>query len=332
MKNFQTALLVFCLMQSLHVCLAQQPTPAQPPAASSTTSTETAKQTIRRTVAFIGVPYQDGLTQKVAIGTCFFVSITDKRLPEGQVFVYLITNRHVAQPGVDLNSPYPVSGVIVRLNLVKPNDGRQSIEELIPLNDRFRWYFPQDPAVDVAVLPIGLDKDMFDYVQIPSSLIVTAEMVKSGDVVVGDRVTFAGFFSNFPGQKRMEPIVREGVIAMMPDEALDTTLHKPGHMYLADLHAFHGNSGSPVFVNVAGSSHHGQFTIGEKYLLLGLISGYYPESEGFSVPAAMILTGEVRDNSGIAAIVPAEELIKLLNSTELQALRDKEISLMTKKP
>src|SRR2546429_607374 len=128
---------------------------------------------------------------------------------------------------------------------------------------------------------------------------------------------FAGFFTGFSGQTRMEPIVRQGVIAMLPEEKLDTTLHKKGQLFLADLHAFHGNSGSPVFANVGGMRPAGLFP-GDRYVLLGVICGYYPESAGFSVPAATILTGEVRDNSGIAAIVPGEELVRLLNSPEVQ--------------
>ena len=128
----------------------------------------------------------------------------------------------------------------------------------------------------------------------------------------------------------MEPIVRQGVIAMLPEEKLDTTLHKKGQLFLADLHAFHGNSGSPVFANLGGM-HRGSLYMGDRYMLLGVISGYYPESAGFSVPAATVLTGEVRDNSGIAAIVPAEELIKLLNSDEVQAARNRAVKL-PKKP
>jgi len=53
---------------------------------------------------------------------------------------------------------------------------------------------------------------------------------------------------------------------------------------------------------------------------------------GFSVPAATVLTGEVRDNSGIATIVPADELSKLLSSAELRADQDQYVSGLTKKP
>src|ERR1700730_6674083 len=290
MKSFRIPFLVLFLSVSLQVCSAQQPAPAQSPVASSITSPQSFTQQIRRVVAFLTVAYQDGLTPKGAIGTCFFVSVLDKRLGENQAFVYLVTNRHVAQPGIDLGTPHTVLGAILRMNLITPQGEIESVQEQIPLGTQFRWYFPQDNAVDLAILPIAPPTDKYSYMQIPSSMIATSDMVKAGDVLVGDRVTFAGYFSNFPGQKRIEPIVRQGVIAMIPDENLDTTLHKPGRLYLADLHAFHGNSGSPVFVNVGGSPHHGTIMMGDNYLLLGLVSGYYPESVGFSVPAATVLT------------------------------------------
>jgi len=59
---------------------------------------------------------------------------------------------------------------------------------------------------------------------------------------------------------------------------------------------------------------------------LGVISGYFPEGENFSVPAAHVLTGEVHDNSGIATVVPAYQLISLLDSTPAKRLRDEVIS------
>jgi hypothetical protein len=271
----------------------------------------------------------DGISRKGVVGTCFFVSVLDKRLGENQGFIYLVTNRHVAQPGIDLGIPYQVSEAVLRLNLVVPRGEIESVEERIPLDNLFRWYFPQDDAVDLAVLPLAPNQKTFSYEQIPFSMIATSDQVDAGDVVVGDRLLFAGYFSSFPGQVRIEPIIREGVIAMMPDENLDTTLHKPGRIYLADLHAFHGNSGSPVLVNVSGN-HHGVITMGEKWLLLGLISGYYPESVGYSVPAATVLTGEVRDNSGIATIVPAYELKKLLDSAEIRAQQERDVSIYLK--
>jgi len=276
------------------------------------------------------VAYSNGPIQGGAIGTCFFVSVPDKRLGENSAFIYLVTNRHVAQPGIDLGAPYQVHSVFLRLNLATPEGENQSAAGPIALTGRTHWFFPSDDAVDLAILNIAPDQKTFNYRNIPASMIANSELSKVDHVGVGDSVTFAGYFSSFSGQTRMEPIVRQGVIAMLPQEKLDTTLHKKGQLILADLHAFHGNSGSPVFVNVGGF-HRGSISP-EKYILLGVISGYYPESAGFSVPAATVLTGEVRDNSGIATVVPGEELVKLLNSQEVQADRDAQVAMLTKKP
>jgi hypothetical protein len=326
----RTSALALCLHLALLTCAAQQPIGSQPPVAA-TASLETPAEQIRSTVAFIQVDYKDGADVKGVVGTCFFISIPDKRLGEGRSFTYLVTNRHVAQPGIDIGTPYRVSDALIRINLVATQGASGSFTGRIPLSDELHWYLPKDDAVDLAILPFAPDQKTYAYKNIPSTMIATSEQVKGGDVVVGDRVVFAGYFTNFPGQIRIEPIIREGVIAMLPDEDLDTTLHKPGRVYLADLHAFHGNSGSPVFVNTAGT-HHGTFTMGDKFLLLGIISGYFPESVGYSVPAASVLTGEVHDNSGIASIVPAEELKKLLESPEIRAQQEREIAKLPKTP
>jgi hypothetical protein len=64
------------------------------------------------------------------------------------------------------------------------------------------------------------------------------------------------YFSNFLNMRRVQPIVREGFIAMLPNELIETTLHKPGRVYLADIHVCEGNSGGPLF-RVAGTTEQG---------------------------------------------------------------------------
>lgn len=335
MRSLRILTLVLCVHLMLLTAYAQQPPQSQPsappqqPAASAAAPTTPATEQIRKTVGFLMVAYRNGLAQGGVIGTCFFVWVRDQRLGENQGFVYLVTNRHVAQPGIDLGTPYQVQAIFIRMNLVTPEGGIQSVQEQIPLG-QMHWFFPSDEAVDLAIALLAPDQKRYAYLSIPSSMIVTSEQLKTGDVGVDDPVSFAGYFSNFPGHTRMEPIVRHGVIAMLPEEKLDTTLHKQGRLFLADLHAFHGNSGSPVFVNTGGM-HHGTIYAGERYTLLGILSGYYPESAGFSVPAATVLTGEVRDNSGIATIVPGEELTNLLNSREVQADRDRQVTVLNQK-
>jgi hypothetical protein len=161
----------------------------------------------------------------------------------------------------------------------------------------------------------------FPSFTIPVSAFATQDRVEALGISPGDGVAFAGYLYQWPGDKKIQPIVRQGVLAMMPDETIGTTLNKrPGHLYLADVHAFHGNSGSPLFVTTGGIR--GNSISGTSYYLLGVISGYYPEGETFSVPAAKVLTGQVHDNSGITTVVPANEIKSLLDSPAARIMRD----------
>src|SRR5258708_17587538 len=289
MKGFRIPALVFCLQLAMFTTSAQQPTQSPPmpsqeqPATSAAVTLPPAPEQIRSAVSFLMVEYQNGTAQGSAIGTCFFVVVPDARLGPNQGFVYLVTNRHVAQPGINLGTSYQVQVLYLRMNLTAPVQGTQSAGGQIPLSDKLHWFFPSDDAVELAILPVAPDQAKFSYQPIPLTMIVGSEKIKAEQVGIGDPVIFAGYFRSFSGATRMEPIVRQGVIAMLPEEKLDTTLHKKGQLFLADLHAFHGNSGSPVFANLGGM-HRGSLYMGDRYMLLGVISGYYPESAGFSVP------------------------------------------------
>jgi hypothetical protein len=175
--------------------------------------------------------------------------------------------------------------------------------------------------VDLAVLPLAPDLKRFDYQPLPLSMFATKDVIATQQIAEGDSVLFAGFFYQYPGQKKIEPIVRQGILAMMPDEELKTTLGKPGRVYLADVHVFGGNSGSPMVVNVGGYRNGSLVMGGFPYLLLGIVSGYY-ETADFKLETAATLTGEANANSGISIVVPAEQLKALLESPQLQRLRD----------
>src|SRR5271165_3286070 len=262
---------------------------------------------LRKTVAFLRVGFLKNGRVWESSGTGFFVFYPDERLGKDRGFTYLVTNRHMATPGAEEGQAYAVQYFYVRLNVEKKQPGAEGPESVeIPFTyPGDPWVRPVDPSVDLAVLLVNLEPLSVDYRSIPVSAIATKEMIEAQQITVGDQVLFAGYFYQFPGEKRIEPIVRQGVLAMIPDEQISTTLQKPGNVYLADIHAFHGNSGSPLFVGgirVGGSTF-------SQFRLLGVVSGYYPESEtNFSIPAARVLTGEVRDNSGITAVVPGYEL------------------------
>jgi hypothetical protein len=202
----------------------------------------------------------------------------------------------------------------------------ESEEANIPLGAQMHWYFPSDDGVDLAVLPILPDQAKYDYQAWPVSLFATKDSVTTNSIAEGDNVLFTGYFYQFPGLKKVEPIVREGILAMMPDESLETTLHRPGQLYLADVHVFGGNSGSPLFVNVGGYRN-GSMTVGGfPYRLLGVISGGYTEDTNFKLTIATTMKGTFAGNSGIATVVPIDELKALLDSPALRAGRDAELA------
>jgi hypothetical protein len=280
---------------------------------------------LKKVVAFLTLDCRDGSVAEEVRGTAFFVFYPDNRVGENRGFIYLVTNRHVAQPELE-GRRLAVRKVSLRLNLRTPVEGRESEEGAIPIGNGIDWSFPGDAAVDLAVLAIAPDAAKYDYEPFPVSLFATTNAVKEQGVAEGDPVLFSGFFYQFPGQRKIEPIVRQGVLAMMPDENLTTTLGGQGRLYLADVHVFHGNSGAPMFVNVGGV-HGGSIRVGGfPFLLLGVVSGYFYETEDLQLQVATTLTGKASANSGISIVVPVDELKKLLDSPALQSQRDAEVA------
>jgi hypothetical protein len=313
----------------LCACLVVGSAPGQqPPSAPQSTSTTQPLNAaaLKKLVGFLRVSFLKDGQAYVAAGTCFFVLYEDKRLGDNGGFVYLVTNRHVAVPGIDDGQRYPVQWTKVRLNLRSITKAMESEEANIPLGAQMHWYFPSDDGVDLAVLPILPDQAKYDYQAFPVSLFATKDSVTTNSIAEGDNVLFTGYFYQFPGLKKVEPIVREGILAMMPDESLETTLHRPGQLYLADVHVFGGNSGSPLFVNVGGYRN-GSMTVGGfPYRLLGVISGGYTEDTNFKLTIATTMKGTFAGNSGIATVVPIDELKALLDSPALRAGRDAELA------
>ena len=95
---------------------------AQQPAKPFTTQ-------LKKTVAFLTTYCHDGDQIVKVQGTGFFVAVPDKRLGEGG-FVYLVTNRHVAEALRQDGSKRQVVSSTVRLNLKQETAGRSRKKEL----------------------------------------------------------------------------------------------------------------------------------------------------------------------------------------------------------
>jgi hypothetical protein len=256
-------------------------------------------------------------------GTGFLVAYNDARLPKGQFFPYLVTNRHVAECWDQNNRPQHVQSVDVRLNM---KDGTSTTMPFANLP----WQLPSDTSADLAVTPFPIG-DAADHVFIPDALFFTKDSFTKYNIGEGSRILFAGYFYQLEGEHRVLPLLREGILSLIPDTPLITTTGKRGPLYLGDVHIFGGNSGAPVFINTQGS-----VTVEkgpqmfDDYHLLGIVSGYYYEDSDFNLQIATTLNVTQHANSGISLIVPSDLLKTLLEADSLKAARDAAITRLPK--
>ena len=281
---------------------------------------EPAMVQIRKSVAFIEVMCKRGDQTLPARGTGFFVAYPETRIEPNVNYIYLVTNRHVALCW-DEGHPLEVMSVAVNMNLRSPVNDAFLHQEVLNQKGNLPWIFPEDDSVDLALIPLAPDPGKIDYKTIPISKFATKDVLDVHRIHEGEPLFFAGFFYQFPGVKKLEPIVRQGIIAMMPDEPFPFIGH-PAHLYLADVHAFGGNSGSPAFINLAGP-HDGSLIVGQDYKFFGIVNAEIFEGQNFELElTATAIRGTGQANSGISTIVPAEELKILLDSPKLQRMRD----------
>ena len=273
--------------------------------------------TLKKSVLDIEVVCKDGQTQTGLAGTAFLVALGDPRLPKDTYFDYLVTNRHMIECWDAERHPREVISLLLRLNTKDGSSTRLR-------GDAHTWFFPTDDSVDLATMPVTMPNDA-DTLAIPLDDTATKEFMHNEVIAEGSPIIFSGYFYQFPGERRFQPIVRQGILSMLPDEPINTTAGKLGVVYLGDVHTFGGNSGSPVMVEAGPVNIYG-------YHLLGVISGYYYEDEHFNLEVATTVKGIGQANSGIAMIVPVDFLKTLLDTPELKARREAYLSSQPNNP
>ncbi|HEY4046905.1 MAG TPA: hypothetical protein VGM27_08570 [Acidobacteriaceae bacterium] len=94
----------------------------------------------------------------------------------------------------------------------------------------------------------------------------------------------------------MEPTVRTGALSTIPEEAIPTTLRKPGNIYLAQAQTYSGNSGSPMFVSTVKTE-----GTEPQYLFFGVLSGQVQESADLSLQTTV---DNKVNSSGVSVVTP----------------------------
>ena len=267
-----------------------------------------------KSVCFLCVKQiRDGQERYQYGGTAFFVSIPSEVYPNDVAYLYAVTARHNVVKASELGC-----AVELRLNQSDGGIGFLKIDT--------DWYYPENPAVDVAVLPwppgVG---SIFDFKCFPAGAFATDVVITKQAIGVGDELMIVGLFSQRYGSARNHPIVRSGAIAAMPGEPFQDDSGDLYHAYLAEVRSLGGLSGSPVTVALdplrPGAGPHGMPPAAfSGFYLLGLVRGHWDlKKRETTVGYADDELHQV--NMGVAIVTPIQDVIGVLMSDELRKKR-----------
>ena len=338
MRGAQLCIIFVLVALYLSAGAHQDKTQAEP----SPKKYEPAIDQIKKAVAFLqgdfeatGTSVVDGVPtpfreRRRTNATGFFLRVPEPRAGEDLGIVYLVTNRHAIRvPSADGRGEGPYfKSLAIRINLRRPEpDGTQFRKANVDVTDGrgcLTWLTHPDETVDLALVPIQLNPDTVDFKYIGTDLLATADILKKHSIDENDEVLFAGLFAWHLGANKNYPIVRHGKISRLSEKRIPLDLLNPdrtAELHLADVMSFGGNSGSPVFVRIGGVREGPSLAVGGySYYLLGVMQGFFPEGLDFTIDVVQ-RRGSAAQNSGIAAVVPADKLVEVLETPRCRASR-----------
>jgi len=244
-------------------------------------------------------------------GTGFLVSIKSEEHPEVQ-YVYAITNKHVI-----VDKDEKERAPVIRLNTKMGN------HEILA-GTKENWLLSEDQ--DLAITAIGLNANVHKFKTIPTAMFLVQEKEEYKEVGAGSDLFFVGRYTWHQGTEKNIPTVRFGTIAMMPYEPIyyaEYGVHYTN--YLCEARSIRGFSGSPTFMYIPPFARrvNGNMTSGTDIFFLGVVSSSFPQKEyikdGNGKPTDM----SVQYNSGIMMVIPAWDILNLINSEPLMKTRKK---------
>ncbi len=249
------------------------------------------------------------------IGTAFIVGVP---LPSDQTkyVPFIVTAKHVVSNQ---------KKIIGRFN--SKNGSTVSVPYDLDLlkNTNDLWEHP-DKGVDLVVFRT-LHFNETQYYHIPSTLIASKDTFSKQDIKPSDQIVFPCLLVNFMGASKNYPILRNGSIALIPEEPVPITCEYGSgeflsyqEMILIDATSIKGASGAPIFlwpgIRLKGTSFH---LGGSQIWLLGIMKGFYfaPPQKIDVIPTSRSIP-VYQENSGIALITPSWKLQDIFDSTEFQ--------------
>jgi len=272
--------------------------------------------TLTYTVIFLFAPPQQNGMPPIPIGTGFIIQYP---IPASQNrFVPLIvTAKHVLSNHTT---------VLARFNTKKGESTAFVEYDLSILKAQNDYWEHQDQGVDISIFRTP-HFDHTKYEAIPGNLISSRDIFKSEDVKQADRVIFPGLLVNFFGGKNNYPILKDGSIALIPQEKVpmeyrvgSATIKTTQEVILINTISIPGLSGSPVFLWPGPRLKKNTFTFGgQKPYLLGIMHGFY---NALPREVTKIETTESKyiyqDNSGVAIVFPSWRINEILELTSFK--------------
>lgn len=232
---------------------------------------------IRKTVVFLGKKGEKGIEP---FATGFLLRLKN--------MFHLATAKHVVVD--EETGERKDKGMLVLFNSKRSEVAWRPIDQI---KEKYKvdWSFHKNPAVDVCIIPFGLDEQNDDVKVVPDDhFLKTEEVPELCDVF---------FLSYQPGIEvgsKIAPVTRKGMVSRINED---------GTLYI-DGAAFPGNSGSPVFVRPVLLDQ-GAVRMSDKLggRFIGMIGGYVPYRE----VAYSRQTGHDRvvfeENTGLSKVWPA---------------------------
>lgn len=278
------------------------------------------------TIVYIYKDEADARAGEKQGGCGFLIGVQSETVKDG-FHAYIVTNRHVSiRPNI--------SNPCIRVNTKSG--------ELDYINTEKEKWIPHPDGDDLAVYPlVGIKGDPWKVSFLKMHIHpIDDEYIKSRDIRVGSEVFMVGRFINYEGVEQNKPLVRFGNISMMPPVPVYDEFTKiDQESYLVEMRSIPGYSGSPVVVytnpfmpsmNNPPKINFNNLVLETK--LLGINWGHiidnFPvlEKEGSKNNEGL----NININTNMAAVVPVQKLIELLNIEELVNIR-KEIDEIAQK-
>ena len=197
------------------------------------------------------------------------------------------------------------------------------------------------PEYDIAALFLSPDFDFYNIVAIPKKLLLTEKKRDDWKIGIGDDVFMVGLFGSEAREPKIsDPSVRFGHISIEPVPVRQKN-DQVADLYCLDMNSRTGYSGSPVFVyRLPFHNLEDQASLEEQryhFALLGVHCGQFPERWEMTPQGALknvaspaeersLYTDEyyIKGLSGMTTVVPAWNILQLLNLPKFQEQRDKE--------